>query len=286
MAYITLANASSIIFKSEIKNLDLQGELYKKKIYFYSKFEKNALLAIKELLENPEAYFTDVYEAFEPLDTYTLVYEGRRPAYHNQLDCPSLSSDYENFEIPEEIREEGKTKVIEFRMWFESVRHLLEDRPDAFVARLQARWGIHTNVNAISRGNSGFLEMENITIEDLECRIDERIKSAARFYYKSEMTQAVLRRLSQYTFLAYKDEPISINHTGYDDETTKMLLKYYDKEFKLPLKKDLIEYYRLTLNPEVEMQGTYLKNLGFKPCGHCHPHQVTNLNSHSFQASI
>ena len=281
MAYITLANASSIVYKSEIKNLDLQGEIYKKKIYFFSKYEKNGLLAIKELLENPEAYFTEIYEPFVAQDTYTLVYEGRKPAYHKNLHCDALNSDYENFEIPREIRDTGKEKVIEFRMWFEGVRHLLEDRPDAFVARLQAKWGINTNVNAIKRGNSGHLELENITIESLENRIDERIKAAARFYYKSDMTKEVLRILSQYTFLAYKDDPISINRTGFKDEEVKRLLKYYDKTFKAPLKKDLVEYYRLGLNPDIQMEGHFLKALGFKTCGHCHGIKSSEKESES-----
>jgi hypothetical protein len=282
MAFITLANASSIVYKSEIKNLDLHGEIYKRKIYFYSKFEKNALLAIKELLEHPEEYFTEIYEPFEPEDTYTMVYEGQKPAYHKSAECEFLHSDYENFEIPDEIRTEGKDKVIEFRLWFEGVRHLLEDKPDAFVARLQARWGLLTNVNAILRGNSGAIDIENITIGALENRIDQRLRNAAKFYYKSEMTQTVLRRLSQFTFLAYRDDPIGINRTGYDDDKVKRLLKYYDRTFKLPLKKDLVEYYRLKLNPKIEMEGTYLKNLGFKPCGHCYSHRyprrATDIN--------
>jgi hypothetical protein len=149
MAYITLANTKKIIFNSNIKGLDLSGELYKIPIYFFSKYEKNALLAIQELLKNPEEYFYTIYKPYTPVDTYTYVYEGKHPSYHSTPNCPRLNAKYENFEIPSDIREKGADVVKEFRQWFETVKHLLE-RPDIFVARLQARWGIVTNPNAIS----------------------------------------------------------------------------------------------------------------------------------------
>jgi len=50
----------------------------------------------------------------------------------------------------------------------------------------------------------------------------------------------------------------------------KDLLKKYDNEFKKPLKKMLIEYYRLKHNPEIRMEGEVLELLGFKPCAFCH----------------
>ncbi|SVE05208.1 uncharacterized protein METZ01_LOCUS458062, partial [marine metagenome] len=50
MSFITLANTNKIIYSSDIKNIDLEGSIYKIPIYFFSKYEENALLAIQELL--------------------------------------------------------------------------------------------------------------------------------------------------------------------------------------------------------------------------------------------
>jgi hypothetical protein len=269
MAYITIANANSIIFKSDIIDSDLQGEIYKIPIYFFSRYEEQALLAIQELLQNPEHYFTEIYEPYQPIDTYMYVYEGKAPAYHNDPHCERLNSDWENYEVPPEIKEQGKDSVLEFREWFKTVAHLIEDKPDAFVMRLQARWGILTNVNAISKGNSGHLKLENFTIQNLEVRIADRIKTAGRFYYRSEKTKAVLRQFSKYAFLGDKEGPINNNRTGFSDQEVKELLKYYNDQFKKPLKRDLVEYYRLKLNPEIQMEGYFLEKLGFKPCGSC-----------------
>jgi hypothetical protein len=269
VAYITLANANAIVFNSDVGDLDLKGEIYKIPIYFFSRYEEQSLLAIQELLQNPEYYFTEVYEPYEPTDSFKYVYEGRRPAYHNDSTCERLNSDWENYEIPSDIRDKGRDVVLEFREWFETVAHLIEDRPDVFVMRLHARWGIQTNVNAISRGNSGHLEVENLTIQNLGARIDRRIKAAGKYYYTSEKTKAVLRQFSKYAFLGDKQDPINNNRTGFSDHDVKELLRYYNNQFKKPLKRDLVEYYRLKLNPEIQMEGYFLENLGFKSCGSC-----------------
>jgi hypothetical protein len=277
MAYITIANANSIIFKSDLKQVDLKKQIYKIPIYFFNNYEKNALLAFKELLLDPEKYFTEIYKPYKAIDTYTLVFEGRLPAYHNESSCSRLNADFENYEIPLEIQAQGITKVQEFRFWFSQVKHLLEDRPDAFVARMQAKWGILTNVNAIVLENSGNTHVENYSIEDLEPKIDTCIKSAGRFYYRDGKTQQILRQYSKYASLWKKDDPLKNNHTGYSDAEVKALLKYYDKTFKKPLKRNLLEYYRLKLNPDIQMEGYLLERLGFRPCGNCHHNRKSLL---------
>lgn len=274
MTHITLANTNKIVFNSEIKKLDLSGEIYKLKIYFFSKYEENALLAIQELLKDPEKYFTEIHVPYKPIDTFTYVYEGKHPAYHKATDCPRLNAKYENFEIPNDIKEKGEQTVKEFRSWFETVKHLLET-PDVFVMRLQARWNIITNPKAISRNNSGSNEIEKLTIKELEEKIDSKIKEAGRFYYANSKNTEILKRFSKCTFLAYKDSSIYNNNAQYSDSEVKKLLKKYDSEFKKPLKKMLIEYYRLKFNPEIKMEGEILEQLGFKPCGICYNEYIS-----------
>lgn len=159
MAYITLANTNKIVYNSNLTDLNLTGAVYKIPINFFSKYETNALLAIQELLKDPEHYFTEIYIPYKPKDTFRYIYEGQSPSFHQVEDCPRLNAKYENFEIPREIREKGPAKVQEFREWFKTVKHLLA-QPDVFVARLHARWGIVTNPNAISAENSGQQRLE------------------------------------------------------------------------------------------------------------------------------
>ena len=126
MSFITLANTNKIVYSSDIKNIDLEGSVYKIPIYFFSKYEENALLAIQELLKDPENYFKEIYLPYEAVDTYSYVYEGQKPGYHEYSCCPRLNSDFQNFEIPPNIKDQGIKAVEEFRDWFESVKYLLE----------------------------------------------------------------------------------------------------------------------------------------------------------------
>lgn len=270
MAHITLANTNKIIFQSDTKELDIQGEVYHIPIYFFSKYEKNSLFAIQELLKDPEKYFTEIYKPYESVDTYSYVYEGQQPAYHKFSSCPRLQSDYQNFEIPSDIKERGPKVVQEFRDWFEGVKHLLGDKPDIFAARLKARWGIVTNPKAINRDNSGTTAIENLTIKELESEINSLIREAGRFYHENDKNKEILKRFSKLAGYLASKKDIYNNDTNYSDEEVKELLRFYDNEYKRPLKKNLIEYYRLKLNPEIEMEGYFLERLGFNPCGHCH----------------
>jgi hypothetical protein len=269
MAFITLANANKIIYRTDLRGIDLSGEVYKIPIHFFNKYEEQSLLAIQELLKDPENYFTEIYVPYEPVDTLKYVYEGNKPRYHKDSNCGRLLSKYENFEIPQEIRDRGHAQIIEFRKWFETVKHLLE-KPDIFVARLHMRWGIIANPKAISAENSGIKVIDDITIEELEKRIDLLIKDAGRFYYASEKNTKILYRFSKCTFLAYKNERISNNDTGYSESEIRDFLISYDKKYKRPLKSMLIEYYRLKLNPDIKLEGPILENLGFHKCGCCY----------------
>lgn len=104
MAFITSYNAKSILKSNNIKDLNLKGNVYKKEIYFISKFEKNYLLAAQDFFRNPEYFIKNIYQRIKVSDNFVYVYEGKPPAYHKQIDCPRLISNYENYEIPVSIR--------------------------------------------------------------------------------------------------------------------------------------------------------------------------------------
>jgi hypothetical protein len=267
MAYITASNLKNILFSSDLKNLNLKGEVYHIPIYFFSFYETNSLLAIKELLINPERYFNTIYNPYKGIDTFNYIYEGNNSAYHENLECPRLQSDYMNFEIPSDIKEKGPETVKKFRKWFEEVKDLI-DKPDAFGARLQLEWGINTNIKSIKRKNGGSVEMENFSLETLEKTIDNLIKEAGRYYYKSPKNKAILSIFSKETYIAYNNKPI--NNPMFPDNEIKNLLKEYDLLFKKPLKKYLIEYYRLKFNPDIKMEGYLLEALGFNYCRTCY----------------
>lgn len=270
MAYITNANLKRIVFNTDIKNLNITGQLYKIPIYFFSRYEEKELLAIQELLKDPEKYFTQIYIPIpEGHDTFTMVYEGKQPCFHADDDCDLLNSEYHNFMVPERIREQGKDKVKEFRAWFKSHEHLLNNK-EVWEFHFALRWGFIVRVEEIVKGNSGITSFDNYSIEDLEAQIDTLIKEAGRYYYASPKNTTILKQYGKATHLGKSIKKLEDNTTGYSDAEVKAFLNAYYNTYKAPLKKMLIEYYRLKLNPNIELSGQILHRLGFRACVHCH----------------
>ena len=277
MAYLTKSNSLKIIARIDFKQIgNLQGEVYKKPIYFFSDYEKNNLLGLKELLKDPETFIQEFYVPIENTDNFRYVYEGGKPAYHAKHDCERLISNYRNFEIPEEIREKGKDEVLKFRSWFKENQYLLE-KPDVFVAILQMAFGVTMNPKAIDYENSGVEVKENLNLEELEKRINKYISDAGQYFNNADQEKKdIIRRFQKYTFLAYSNKDIQNNNTRFSDEALKKFLKQYDVHFKRPIKDLLIEYYRVLHNPDLKFEGNLLEQLGFKPCGSCHNENSDN----------
>ncbi len=270
MAFLTKSNSLRIIASIDFKKIgNLNGHVYKKPIYFFSQYEKNNLLGLKELLSDPENFIREFYVPIENIDSFKYVFEGGKPAYHHNHNCSRLNSNFKNFEIPEAIRERGKDEVFKFRKWFKENQYLL-DKPDVFVARVFSAFKIQVNPKAIDYDNSGVEIIENLNLEELENRIDNYISKAGQYFNSSNNEKKnVIRRFQKYTFLAYSENTIHNNDTRFSDSAIKKFLKQYDIHFKRPIKELLIEYYRVLHNPNLKFEGSLLEQLGFKPCNSC-----------------
>ena len=169
MAFITESNSKRIIHRTEIKSLDLKGDIYLLQIRFFSNYEKQQLLAHKQFLESTGDFMRDTYNPIElKKDSFRFVYEKgeTKPAFHNNTECKHLNRDYENFTIPEQLRfeENGQldlVKINEFRNWFPTVESLFKKDKVAFVFRLKQRFGIDTNPEALEVANSGIMNITN-----------------------------------------------------------------------------------------------------------------------------
>lgn len=266
MAIITTSNANRIIFNTDLQSLNLAGDVYKTPIDFLNQLETKRFLALKELFADAEKFLSEFFKPIKKNDTLSFVYEGAAPAYHKSIDCERLGADYENFIIPTSIKEQGKAKVDDFRKWFKENKHLLA-KPEVFVARLQMKWGVITNPENIVRGNSGFIEFEDFTPIKLEEQIDLIINKAIAM---CDENNAILDKYKKHSYLGERKEPLKENDTGFSDIEVKAVLKKFEAEIKKPLTPLLTSYYRATLNPNLNLQTSVLKQLGFTPCNNCY----------------
>jgi hypothetical protein len=268
MAFITSYNTHKIITRNNFKNVNLSGQVYRFKLYMFSKYEENCLIAIQELMKNPENYFKHIYDPIVINDSKKYVYKEHQPAYHIDKDCKRLHSDFTNFELPEEIKERGDLEIERFRKWFSENQYLLET-PDVFVMRLKLAFGISYNPKSIIYENSGFAEVKNYSVEELENKIDFHIKEAGRYFYAEEKNTKILRAFGKVSGRAFLDIPLEGNCTGYSEYEVKHFLKDYHRKYKLPIRKLLIEYYRIKFNPDLKFAENYMEVLGFKKCECC-----------------
>lgn len=283
MAYITIANSIKITNSLNLMDLRLQGEIYDKPIYIFNRLEQQSLLAYKEFVMNPEKLIEIIhqdgnveygtYKKVDVIDNYKYVYEGKKPCYHQSLECERLKAEFKNFTIPDVIKQMGVKKIEEFRHWFSDYKELYLDDRSKFDYRLRMKFGIsadiNVNVEAVAYDNSGIREIENLDLTSLEQRINLALKQAGRFYYGCPKNTAILKQYSCRTFLWKNSSPLLDNNTGFSDEEVKNFLKNYEQDYKNPIKVLLQNYYRIKFNPELEMEGRLLDQLGFRSCRHC-----------------
>ncbi|MCP9754800.1 hypothetical protein EGI26_06445 [Lacihabitans sp. CCS-44] len=213
------------------------------------------------------------------MDTFKLVFESEQPpSYHENHSCERLASKFKNFEIPFEIKvranEQGgeeleKAQVQKFRNWFKQNLELYQNDPAEFLKKLDIDWNVQRKVSEIDKENSGVKEIENYDLQELEREIDKIISEAGRFFVTNPDKQAIIRRFQKLTFLAYSTKEIYSNDTGLSDPELKEFLMKYDLSYKKPLKRLLLEYYRVKYNPELSFQGKLLEQLNFRPCSSC-----------------
>ena len=112
--------------------------------------------------------------------------------------------------------------------------------------------------------------------------IDNLLRAAGSYFRNNPSLQQIIRRYQKWTFLAYINRSKFINNSGLSDDEFIKFLKYYDTEFKKPVKELLIEYYRIKFNPKMTFEGTILQQLGFKMCESC----LLDNNNVQFSTSI
>ena len=268
MPFITNYNLARIAEGYQV-DLSTAGELYKKPIYFFNKAEKEKLLKIKELLKINEDKGIRAFAKIErDTDTQSLVFEGGSPAYHDLINCPTLNAEYLNFPIPQKVKEENR--IGEFRKWFKANMHfVLSGNEIIFRKRLAEEFDVELK-GKIQIANSGPTNFEDLTLDELEARIDAILLDAASFYKKSSGTeQKVISKYGARAFLYNSKYEIKDNDTGMHVDELRAFLYSYDTKFKTPLKDLLKKYYMVKYNPNLEFKGSLLEQIGFKKCSKC-----------------
>lgn len=272
MPFVTEYN-TSLVFKKligEIPDDIRQWEPYKKSIYFLNRLDKTNLLYFKKFCENPIENIDNIYNPINVTDTKEFVYEGGKPSYHKIDTCERLSSNFINFKIPDAIKQKGDEAIEEFRKWFKENQTVFSEKPDIYQMRLLSKYNILQSIEKVDYKNSGNVYKENLTLLEIEARIDSILHNAAVYYNEDVIRQQAIRKFQKSTFLAFKHIEIENNDTSYSDTDLKAILKEYFYLFIQPTLFYLKEYFKTFFNANIEINEKIFEQLNFKRCTTCY----------------
>ena len=270
MPYITKSNANKMISELRINELPKDFNFYTTKIHFFNELEAKMLYAFKQFIENPEEVCNQYYNPINIEDTETLLYEGKKPAYHSSPDCELIANDFDNMRFPKQIKELGVT-IEDFRDFFKNnLTGLLEKKYyDQIKLRLRNEFGVDVNqADFINLSNSDNTEFKDFKLEDLERSIDSLLDFNRKYQFDYPN---VFPKFQKRTFLYKKFDEIDPDGlTGYSDSELKELFMEFEDKVKRPVSDLLKEWYRIKFNPDFKFSGSLLKSLNFKPCSKCY----------------
>lgn len=271
MPFVTEYN-TNLVFKKligEIPENIREWQPYKKSIYFLNRLDKANLHYYKKFCENPIENIDSIYQPIAIKDNHEFVYEGSNPSYHKYENCNRLSSDFINYRLPTEIKERGNEAIGEYRKWFKENEKVFSERPDIYQMRLQIKFGIVESIQKIDYKNSGNVYKENLTLTEIETRIDSLLYNAAQYYKEDKNRQQVIKLYQTRTFL-HKNEYIENNNTNYSDNEIKEILREYYYLFVEPTLFYLKEFFKVFYNADIEINEKILEQLNFKKCSYCY----------------
>ncbi|MYZ52450.1 hypothetical protein [Malikia spinosa] len=258
--YITKQNFNKILPLNEkiiIPDDKTLDTIYKNSLRgILSTPEVGLLYILKEFYSNKE-FALERYQKIRFEDNKKFVYVSRNPSYHYDINCKNLSSDFVNFEIPEEIKARGDHEIYLFREFYKKNSHLLKEKNDIFIMRLKIEFKLENPPSRVEFDNSGRQEINNIDLNELEKQIDELIINAEKYRNTDKETKEIIEKYGYGT------------HKRKETQTKGSPLYEWHHTYKSGIKELIKEYFRVKFNPNLSFEGKLLDELGFKPCAHC-----------------
>lgn len=115
-----------------------------------------------------------------------MIFYKKKMTYHHYYNCPSLSSDYENFSIPDEIPE---NKIDEYRRFFLSNKDLFYKNEDAFYASAGSFFNIPLTRSVKTRySNSGrrLMSSNDLLSSNSHDKVSFYIEKALAYYQENK----------------------------------------------------------------------------------------------------
>lgn len=269
MPYITKNTLYKIVSEIDLKKepSPTKSRLEGKNLTLLSKRELQRLALITEILGSEyipvDRFFLKLKR---PEDSYSHIHPERVPSYHSDRMCSALTREYENYEIPVEVREQGAASVKKFRKFFhENIQLFQENRTDFYVKAKQEfhlkKVLTNRDMVEIKTPNSGRGAIQDFNISHLEHDLDEEIAKAEVYKNTSNIHRLTINMYGNL-----------FNPEINDEEQKNILIKW--SSLKKEIKSKYITFSMIKNNPDINLDGNFLDALGLNRCSYCHNDKV------------
>jgi hypothetical protein len=119
-----------------------------------------------------------IKKAIPSRSNYIFTSSSSSPKYHKNSECRTLLNDFENFEIPAEIKDKGEEEIVKFRAFARENRGLLKNGNEyLFIQKLKEKFDLTSDINKISFNNSGKVDVLKMSTINIKEKISEIIKN-------------------------------------------------------------------------------------------------------------
>ena len=269
--YITESTFKNLIKKTELdKYLETSLPHYEKLKYILALPEKNQLIKYAKLLEDFKNFsnYQKINKVYESDPKTRLIFFKKKPSsYHLDEDCIYLNSNYENFEIPVEIKDEN---IETYRSFFLKNKYLYENNRIAFLAKAEIKFNIIIkNVKEIHGENSGIEKIKNFRVESPNTIID-KISILIKDMDDYRSSDADIEKLiKDVGFATHKAKYINNNKDYVLHIKNENSPIYHWHKYKIKLKSLIEKYFILTFNTEFKFERSILEQCGLTCCRSC-----------------
>ena len=304
MAYLTSFNYGKLCKELKLKDdLKITLEVFLEHIfndkaffYIFNKLELEYLFKYRKLLADTDEFVLKYYNDIpnKEDDKIWVFSKGGRTKYHLSLNCKTLTNDFIDFGIPNDIRESGNAAIDEYRDWFSNQGYAQQFK--------NQKINKQDIINAFNKkypklgykpiqddSNLLVLELKNSGINYVEKQQDANILilelNELLLEYRNYFPGAGDRKIAKHNYLRNKtdQEIIDRMNTVFDNELfvekyglTKLKNKFIQAhEITFKITQKLINYFKWTYNLNGKsFNPTTLNHFGLECCKSC---SVTTL---------
>lgn len=272
--YITNNSLNQVLYRLDKNEFSYDPDKYQLDRFakILTKPEQKYLAFYAEMIEHPEnlLIIQERYIQNEKKDHFAFIHESKYWTYHSEKDCDRLISDFENYELPVEIK--GKPEEVKiFRDFYKAHSNEYDLDTDIgwerFLVQIGAKLGkqFKNPPKKIEFSNSGVIDFENLSLGDTELSINELLAKMEAYRNSSE---EIAKEINAKGFGSGRAKKTSDGKENHYKDIPEHPLYYWDKH-KKQLKSLIRNYFRIKNNPDLNFDKEILDQLKFKPCSAC-----------------